>query len=212
VPEAADLLEVKRQGIWGNHARNRQVARLARKLQGGEWQALGKDFPAVPAKRPGVAVLVENVEHAEALASYLRGWPVATHNGWKAGCVATGCQGAQGSVAPVMAYEQGVIATALGIEVVDWAGIDVLVRADGGVGLLPVTPSTLGKIVFRENNLPEPLQAGARLLLVDIEDRHHPLLRRRSRQRRAAYAQRGWYAPGVDAVQARIDQFLVDRD
>jgi hypothetical protein len=208
LPEAADILEVKRQGLWRNHARNRQVARLARKLQGGEWQALGEDFPAVPSKRPGVAVLVENVEHAEALASYLRGWPLATHHGWKSGCIAKGFDETQG---PVAAYEQGVIATALGIEVVDWTGIDVLVRADGGVGLLPVPPSSLGQIVFRENNLPEPLRAGARLLLVDIEDRHHPLLRRRSQQRRAAYAQRGWYAPDVDPVQARVERFLTDR-
>jgi hypothetical protein len=211
VPEVADLLEVKRQGIWRNHARNRQVARLARRLQAGEWPALGKDFPAGPGKPPGVAVLVENVEHAEALAPYLRGWALATHHGWRSRFVAKSFDETQGSVAPVTAYEQGVIATALGIEVVDWTGIEVLIRADGGVGLLPVPPSSLGQIVFRENNLPEPLQADARLLLVDIEDRHHPLLRRRSRQRQPAYAGRGWYAPGVDPVQARVEQFLTNR-
>jgi hypothetical protein len=49
------------------------------------------------------------------------------------------------------------------------------------------------------------------LLLIDFHDRHHPLLRRRSRRRQEAYAERGWFAPGVDPVQARVERFLATR-
>jgi hypothetical protein len=51
----------------------------------------------------------------------------------------------------------------------------------------------------------------SRLLLIDLDDRHHPLLRRWSRQRRGLYAQRGWFAPGMDPFQARVQQFLANR-
>jgi len=49
------------------------------------------------------------------------------------------------------------------------------------------------------------------LLLVDFDDRGHPQLRRRARQRRQAYAERGWFAPGTDPVQARAERFLDSR-
>jgi hypothetical protein len=49
------------------------------------------------------------------------------------------------------------------------------------------------------------------LVLIDCDDRHHPLLRRRSRSRRAAYAERGWYLPGTDAAAARVEAFLAAR-
>jgi hypothetical protein len=42
---------------------------------------------------------------------------------------------------------------------------------------------SLGKILLSENNLPQTTSGEQRLLLVDIDDRHHPLLRRGGRQR-----------------------------
>jgi hypothetical protein len=50
-----------------------------------------------------------------------------------------------------------------------------------------------------------------RLLLIDFDDKHHPIFRRWSRQRWAAYSEHGWYAPGVDPVLARIERFLTTR-
>jgi hypothetical protein len=209
-------MEIKRQGLWRNHARNRQVARLARRLQAGEWQAIGKGFPPArtglrEGQRLAVAVLVENLEHAEAIARDLPGWRVATDNDWKPGCVGRDVKGAQGSVEPGAGGKQGVIITALGIEKLDLSGVDVLIRADGGVGLPPMTAFPPGKIVFNENNLPEGPAGEPRLVLVDFYDRHHPLLRRWSRQRRAAYAERGWYAAGVEPLERRIELFLAAR-
>jgi hypothetical protein len=78
----------------------------------------------------------------------------------------------------------------------------VLVRADGGVGPPPLAPA----------QLIEPDDGPARpLLLLDFDDRHHPELRRRTRLRREAYAERGWLAPGVDPVRARVERFLATR-
>jgi hypothetical protein len=106
---------------------------------------------------------------------------------------------------------EGIIVTALGIEVLDLSGVEVLIRADGGVGLPPMTAFPPGKIVFIENNLPEKPAGEPRLVLVDFDDRHHPLLRRWSRQRRAAYAARGWHGPGVEPLERRIELFLAGR-
>jgi hypothetical protein len=49
------------------------------------------------------------------------------------------------------------------------------------------------------------------LLLVDFCDRRHPLLRRWSRERTERYAQNEWFEPGVDPVEARVDQFIAQR-
>jgi hypothetical protein len=78
----------------------------------------------------------------------------------------------------------------------------VLVRADGGVGLPPLAPEQLTE---RDDGPAWPL------LLVDFDDRGHPQLRRRARLRWQAYLERGWLAPGVDLVQARVEQFLATR-
>jgi hypothetical protein len=70
------------------------------------------------------------------------------------------------------------------------------------VGLPPLAPT----------QLIEPDEGDARPLLVaDFDDRHHPQLRRRARLRRQAYAGRGWFAPGVAPVRARVEQFLASR-
>jgi hypothetical protein len=76
------------------------------------------------------------------------------------------------------------------------------VRVDGGVGLPPLAPE----------QLIEPDDGPSRpLLLLDFDDRGHPQLRRRARLRWQAYAERGWFAPGVDPVEARAQQFLDSR-
>src|SRR5262249_46655038 len=69
LPQSLELLQIKRQGLWRNHVRNRQLARLARRLQAAEWQTIETDLLAVTAGLVAgyplaVVVLVENVEHA----------------------------------------------------------------------------------------------------------------------------------------------------
>jgi hypothetical protein len=77
---------------------------------------------------------------------------------------------------------------------------DLLIRADGGTGLLA---------------LPEHYQTVAndddsRLLFIDFLDRHHPLLAKWSRQRRSAYIASGWNVAGRAAPSA-MDRFVAQR-
>jgi hypothetical protein len=141
-----DCVTLKRRGVWHHERRNRTIARLARAprsfftndgCQGSapNGQANG---PA-----PGVLVLVENVEHGLALAKHLRGWPLLTdgrtcERGLSDSQKEALRQGGAGELAEPLQ----VIATSavLGRSCLD--AIDVLIRADGGVG--PV-----GSSVFR---------------------------------------------------------------
>lgn len=77
--------------------------------------------------------------------------------------------------------------------------LDVLIRADGGFGLPPL-PHRL--TTCRDQNHP--------LLLVDMFDRHHRLLRRWSTNRREAYVEAGWNVAGIETNTA-LDQFLATR-
>jgi hypothetical protein len=81
------------------------------------------------------------------------------------------------------------------------SAVDVLIWAGGGSHLPPLPANSL---VCRH-------ECARALLLVDFNDRHHPQLRRWSRCRREAYADVGWFAPGADPLQTRVDQFLAKR-
>ena len=87
------------------------------------------------------------------------------------------------------------------IDQIDPLGLDVLIRADAGSGLPP----------FENARLVLPNARTHRLLLVDCEDRCHHELGRWTRKRRRAYRDRGWYGPGADPVEQRVQDFLKAR-
>ena len=72
------------------------------------------------------------------------------------------------------------------IDQIDPGQIDVLIRADAGLGLLR----------FKEESWMIKEGHDHRLLLVDIDDRRHAELGRWTRKRRRTYRERGWYGPG----------------
>src|SRR5262249_41120098 len=146
-------------------------------------------------------VLTENVEHVDELARLLSGWTLVTAND------------AFPTAMPPQSNNptRGTIATWMGLERCQLADANVLVRADGGMGQLPVRDLVGGgsPILFNVNNCSyTPDRLNRRLLVVDFDDRYHPVLRRWSRRRWRAYAEQGWFSPGVDPVQARIQRFL----
>jgi hypothetical protein len=158
---------------------------------------------SMPASRQGVIVLVENLEHALALGRRLPDWPILT--GVEVCLHGLPAEKAS-QIRPASplgeAHPLYAIVTASGLGTLDMSAVGVVVRADGGVGL----PALLGKsFVVTESDPPPPV------LLIDFCDRHHPMLRRWSRWREKAYAERGWFAPGVVPVQARVEQFLTIR-
>lgn len=188
--EGTDAHTIKRQQVWHNALRNRWLAGLARALAEDNDQALVCKYKAVAGpllSRLGqrVGVLVENVEHAGQLLKRLRGWPIVTsavtlqhslpvdvRQAIEAGQNRSACQTADVIVTPAA---------------IRFAGrLDVLIRADGGSGLPPFPPKYFDA---RDG-------CGDRLVLVDVDDRHHPHLRQRSQGRRAAYMDRGWSVDG----------------
>ncbi len=179
-----NIVDLKRNGIWHNELRNRRIAKLARALAEKDEAVLHGDYPLVAeysglltAKRLGI--LVENIEHALALAKLLPHWPVmASWPVYAAGLSENDCRILESGWCDPKQKTQ-FIATAVGLS---YAGkADILIRADGGVGL----PSG-----WREDSIRK--YGKCPRWIIDFDDRFHPELRIRSRQRRAAYIAAGW--------------------
>jgi hypothetical protein len=211
--DPANDLELKRHGVWRNKGRNRQVARVARALAEGDQEQLKALLPSLPhARLPAgprdVMVLVENVEHDLALMHKLPGWPVVTsmladldglHPDQRAQLEARRPAGAVSSVTRGIVTEAGLTNVQI-----DWTKVDVVVRADAGTGTLPLPAAALIVPAIAP-------RARTPLLVIDLEDRHHPDLRRRAVRRRRAYQDSAWAPPGLDPAHLRIARFIKAR-
>lgn len=181
-----DLFEFKRQHLWNNALRNRWIAGLARAISEDDVQALTTKYPSVAkdlSRRVGqrVGILVENVDHAAQLLNRLTGWTIIAHpdvvthhlNQVTQDAIRKGRSGAA-------RINGDTIVTSLGLQ--SAGTFDVLIRADAGPGLPPIPPDALVAKDGTEYDL----------VVIDIEERHHPILMRRSNWRIAAYRERGW--------------------
>ncbi len=186
VPLAVDGDGLRRDGVVRHPTRNRRLARLAARLVGGGDAGLRADFPHVAAVVGGRAVrravvLVDALDHAAELAR------LAPHAAVVAalGADVAGLRPLADRLVPAGANgtEVGLaIATPDALRDLRLGSGDVVIRADGGIGLPPgLTPAVLPA----RHELSE-------LLVVDADDGHHPELRRRSRRRQLAYADAGW--------------------
>jgi hypothetical protein len=201
LPPGLAGVALQRRGVWQHPIRNRIATRLAAACAAGTAQAvLG---PAAAGITPGAVVLAANAEHALALAARLpEDWLLLASDVHEEGLTPEQVRRLHRPVSPFRAGPLYAVATPAVLPNLDLSCAGVLVRADGGVGPPPLAIEQLA----------EPDDGPARpLLLVDLDDRHHPTLRRRARLRRQAYAVRGWFAPGTDPVQARVEQFLATR-
>jgi hypothetical protein len=165
----------KRCNLWHHRLRNRLVARIARALATGDRTALlaiirGLDsFPDFPV-HAGVVVVVEGHEHAAALAAELPGWSIDAP---AAGSMVRG------------------IATFDNLRSRPLHDVTIIVRADGGTGLPPLSPFALAS----------PSWAVARpLFVIDVMDDNHPELRGAANGRARAYIEAGWRPIGCDAT------------
>ncbi|MGO8746254.1 MAG: hypothetical protein ACLQNE_09715 [Thermoguttaceae bacterium] len=197
------LLEVKRQGIWINPVRNRRVAHLARALAENDEKVLAEQYGDV-AKRSAeipeglVAILVENAEHAVALAEFLPDWPICSGSDvWLEGLPEQVRQqvqeGRKEKESKYKREEGGLIVTHTGYEPAIQPS--VVVRADTSMGLPIKTLHEYGIST-----------------VIDFDDRHHPMLGRNARRRRAAYLEAGCSVTDME-VQATspLDRFLATR-
>ncbi len=203
LPDDAQPPMVFRRGYCRHRPRNRRIAKLAIALAAGNPEcsamlAPGAELRNVPRSDCRVAVLVDTIDHAIALAEHLPDWPI-----WTASNLDNiflneqqrqllrrrSCQWAR----PNICIVPGWIPNADHFDVFIWAG-------GGRVSPLvsqrpPICP------------VGQPRQ----LLVIDVDDRHHPLLRRWSRSRLKAYQQINWFAPGISMRDGRIDRFLRER-
>src|SRR5262249_12241645 len=148
----------------------------------------------IDAVTPSVVVLAANLEHALVLAERLPGWQliVGAHAN-EDGLTPKQLQLLHEPLDPFPVGPLHKIVTPADLAEIDLSQIDVLIRADGGVGLPALSMAQLAV----------PDQDDVRpLLLIDLVDRHHRELYRHSRQRQEAYAERAWFA-AVDPVQGR---------
>ena len=207
---ATDLetVSIKVLAVWQHGLRNRRLAALARALANGDHQRLEAEYPAVSARLAGragplkVAVLVENIEHALAIAERLPDWPIVA--GFHVATV-----GLPSRLAGLLAQRKWdgagtpthAIVTMAMLERSGLEKLDVLVRGDGGQNV----PPALDSIVIRAS-----MSNRRPLLVVDLDDRHHPRLRQWARQRQTAYIERGWVVDSVGPT-TRVERFLASR-
>jgi hypothetical protein len=134
-------------------------------------------------------VLVESTEHALAMRRHLPGWTVVVGEQ----IMTEGLSQSDASrVSPVDAnghlLPQSAIITTSAMPKATW--FDVIVRADAGIDL----PALGGTHLLGHAHMDDGL------LLIDFDDRHHPLARKWTRSRTAAYTAAGWYIAGGPLV------------
>jgi len=200
LPRNASLVELLRAGIWKHPVRNRRIATIAKAVATGDSDRLRKEFceafpRMVSPRRRRTVVLVANVEQALVLAKKLPEWPIVVAKGaMDAGLSAEAKARLERGNGSEMRKCRALVTTAAGLPRI--GRIDVLIRADAGVGL----PS--GCIY---NNV-----IGERgMNIVDFLDKQHPELLARSKKRKLAYKQAGWTL--VDDNRSQLQKFLDQR-
>lgn len=185
------LVDLKRTAYWRNEMVGRIVAKFANTAK--ESRA-GLDSSAK------VVVVVDNVEQTAHVAARLPTWPifVAAHALGEGranlpAAIANRCQRAQPATCA--------IATMAAVKDLAWPSVDVIIRADGGTGVLPFAADAL---VIPNSNPIDPLE------IIDLDDRRHPQLGRWTASRKESYDRAGWFGPGGNPARKRVRLYLKD--
>ncbi len=193
-------------GVWHHPVRNRWIAKLAMQISHQDWCALSNWRPELAEQLRGqvqhdVIVLAECVPQAIEIAKRLKLAPIVLGEGLDLGFLSPPDR------AMVECRRIGwncngiVIATPGGLGRVSLQHIPTIIWVGSGPHAPPLPA----------DYLTTPFDIQRRLTIVDVDDQHHPVLRRRSQLRRTACAAAGWIAPGADPECARIRQFLANR-
>ena len=193
--EGEDDLAVRRHAVWHHPVRNRRIADLAKMLATGSCAKLKKGIPGLAklvfdSEGGRIGVLVASVEHGLALRRYLD-WPLLTQDGALTDGLSKCDTGRLNSADsdPSLVYCNVIVTTAA----MPQAGVfDVLIRADAGVDL---------PAIYDHHVLGHP-RVDDDLLMIDLDDRHHPLVRKWTRGRKAAYLATDWNLIGGPAADA----------
>ncbi len=181
--------KVKELGVWANVERNRRIADIVTALSSGNHraiakllsQALRRKLPT-RAERAGagsrVAVVVENANHGNELFSMLPGC-IGVGRGLQP--VPAAGRSTPGWGEPAGANHDNVVCTFDGSKETRLGEFDVVIRADGGTGPLPLAAD------FGSEN-----PTARELVFIDIDDRFHFELERNGRARMVGYRRLGW--------------------
>ena len=195
----ASPLMVKRQEIWEHPIRNRLLAKLAQQVRTGRRTSPDSPLNQFVRGPQRVAVLVESVGHAIELTRRLAGWPLLTAEQINTAGLKRWQVRALKDARRLLPAGDGVIVTHAAAEQLDFRQFDVVIRADGGLGL----PPRLDQLTLEGGEVDQ-----RRLLLIDMADRQHPVTRKWSASRREAYAQAGWHLPGANPMDERVHRFF----
>jgi len=182
-----------RLALQSSPGRNRRIVQLARDLS----MRRTTVFAARPQREQefgrGVAIVVESPRHAAQLANALPDWRVVTANSPKS------LISRNSDIFPLSrgAMDWKFIVTLAALPRMNLDGIDFVIRAACGPGLLEIDP-----ISMFSDETP--------IVVVDFKERHHGLLRQWFRNRRNAYGKAGWLPLDLNPVQAWVQQFLHD--
>jgi len=196
-PSLIDHVAVRRTEVWHHPVRNRRIAALARLLAKEDprrLDTLPRPAATVAWDHLGgrIVVLAENIEQGLTLARHLPKWPLLVAETVESAGLSKHDRArltVAGSEPRTLLCHA--IVTVAALPQVGW--FDILVRADAGID----APS-LGDLHGRGDFGMED----DRLLIVDLDDRHHPLAQRWTKSRKAAYAGQGWNVIGGPPVQA----------
>jgi RNA-directed DNA polymerase len=178
--------EVRLRLLIHHPVRNRRIAHLAKAFADEDYTKLGASppgFTSLATSHLGgrVGILASTVDHALALSRHLPGWPVLTEEQvWVEGVSHSDKARLSSVDSDSQSCSADAIVTTSALPRAGW--FDILICADAGVGL----PAIRGINLLGNHDTDDSL------LLVDFDDRHHPLARTWTRSRKAAYEATGW--------------------
>jgi len=186
---------VRERLAWQHPVRNRRIARVARLLAGND-QNFDSTFPDLAAKLDQygwhrVAVLVSSVEQGLELKKFLPDWPLLVAKGFAPEGLSNSHL-AKLHEQPGKYWDLSAPAIVTPGALPEAGCFSVIVRADAGSGC----PSLGKEQRLARGERPSPL------LIVDFDDRHHPVLRRWARERKMAYRSHGWRVEGGPDIPA----------
>ena len=201
-----DLLRLKRRGIWNHDIRNRQISAVAKALVADDQAARTDPFPVLAASLSSsepvnVVILVEGIDHALALAPRLPGWAIVTGPHVLEHGLTSQERQILAERRAITSMGTRAIVTVAGLEQYDLSSVDVLIWAGAGEHVPPLCPT---RLTSRHDD-------DRRLLVIDLDDRYHPLMRRWSRWRRQGYEQAGWFLAGMSQLEGSMRRFLSER-
>jgi len=208
VEGGARIATLKRRVVWRHRQRTSYIARLGRALCEGDMEELFRWFPDLAGEIETlgdrrVVLVADNLDHASELGIMLGSWPMVISPGadltaMRRRAAQTLERGRRRS-----ADALGVICTAAGLNSLNLRAADILVDARSAPHRLPLA----------ERQLMCRSAADERIVLIDVVDHHHAVLRQWADERQQAYCESEWVpagtaAPGRFNRIQRIENFL----